>query len=84
MLLVLFSFNANQYGTFPITGWTPSWYGQVFDDYQIQDALTTTLQVALEVTLIATIVGTAAAFPLVRSRLPFRSGIRIGLTSCRS
>jgi spermidine/putrescine transport system permease protein len=42
------------------------------------DALTTTLQVALEVTLVSTIVGTAAAFPLVRSRLPFRSGIRIG------
>ena len=27
----------------------------------------------------STIVGTAAAFPLVRSRLPFRSGIRIAL-----
>jgi spermidine/putrescine transport system permease protein len=32
------------------------------------------------VTAIATFVGTAAAFPLVRSRLPFRSGIRIGMT----
>ena len=39
MLLVLFSFNANRYGTFPITGWTTKWYGQVFHDYQIQDAL---------------------------------------------
>jgi ABC-type spermidine/putrescine transport system permease subunit II len=34
----------------------------------------------LEVTLIATVVGTAAAFPLVRARLPFRSGIRAALT----
>ena len=33
---------------------------------------TTTLHVAAEVTVVATIVGTAAAFPLVRSRLPFR------------
>jgi ABC-type spermidine/putrescine transport system permease subunit II len=78
VLLVLFSFNANKYGTFPFTGWTTSWYGQVFGDYQIKDALSTSLKVALEVTLISTVVGTAAAFPLVRSRLPFRSGVRIG------
>jgi ABC-type spermidine/putrescine transport system permease subunit II len=79
-LLVAFSFNANKYGTFPFTGWTTDWYGQVFGDYQIKDALTTTLKIAVEVTLISTVVGTAAAFPLVRSRLPFRNGIRIGMT----
>jgi ABC-type spermidine/putrescine transport system permease subunit II len=79
LLLVVFSFNANRYGTFPFTGWTGKWYSQVFHDYQIRDALTTTLRIALEVTAVSTIVGTAAAFPLVRSRLPFRSGIRITL-----
>ena len=80
VLLVLFSFNANKYGTFPFTGWTFDWYRQVFGDYQIKDALTTSIKVALEVTLISTVVGTAAAFPLVRSRLPFRSGITIAMT----
>jgi len=80
VLLVAFSFNANKYGTFPFTGWTLHWYGQVFGDYQIKDALTTTLKVAAEVTLISTVVGTAAAFPLVRSNLPFRNGVRIGMT----
>jgi spermidine/putrescine transport system permease protein len=80
VLLVLFSFNANRYGTFPFTGWTTDWYGQVFHDYQIKDALSTTLKVAAEVTIISTVVGTAAAFPLVRSRLPFRSGVRIAFT----
>jgi ABC-type spermidine/putrescine transport system permease subunit II len=80
ILLVLFSFNANKYGTFPFTGWTMHWYGQVYGDYQIRDALTTTLKIAFLVTIISTIVGTAAAFPLVRSRLPFRSGVRIGMT----
>jgi ABC-type spermidine/putrescine transport system permease subunit II len=79
LTLVMFSFNANRYGTFPFTGWTVHWYGQVFSDYQIKDALFTTLRISAEVTAIATIVGTAAAFPLVRSRLPFRSGIRIGM-----
>src|SRR5215471_12942452 len=80
ILLVLFSFNANQYGTLPITGWTLHWYHQVFSDFEIQDALKTTLSVALEVTVLSTIVGTAAAFPLVRSNLKFRSGIRAMLT----
>jgi spermidine/putrescine transport system permease protein len=80
LVLVAFSFNANRYGTFPFTGWTLHWYGQVFHDYQIKDALFTTLKISAEVTAVATIVGTAAAFPLVRSRLPFRSGIRIGMT----
>jgi spermidine/putrescine transport system permease protein len=80
ILLVLFSFNANQYGTLPITGWTTHWYQQAWNDFQIQDAVTTTLQVALEVTIVSTIVGTAAAFPLVRSNLPFRSGVRAALT----
>lgn len=79
LLLVLFSFNANQYGTFPITGWTLKWYEAAVHDSQIRDALTTTLRIALEVTVISTVVGTAAAFPLVRSRLPFRSGVRVAL-----
>jgi ABC-type spermidine/putrescine transport system permease subunit II len=38
ILLVLFSFNANQFGTLPITGWTTHWYSQAFNDFQIQDA----------------------------------------------
>ena len=80
VLLVAFAFNANKYGTFPFTGWTTKWFGQVFGDYQIKDAFVTTLTIAAEVTAISTIVGTAAAFPLVRSRLPFRTGIRIGMT----
>jgi spermidine/putrescine transport system permease protein len=77
-LLVLFSFNANRYGTFPITGWTLKWYRSAISNYQIHDALRTTLKVAGEVTLVSVVVGTAAAFPLVRSRLRFRDGIRIG------
>jgi spermidine/putrescine transport system permease protein len=78
VLLILFSFNANRYGTFPITGWTLSWYRQAINDYQIRDALSTTLRIAAEVTLISTVVGTAAAFPLIRARLRFRDGIRVG------
>jgi len=78
VLLVLFSFNANRYGTFPITGWTLNWYRAAVDDYQIHDALSTTLKVAGEVTAVSVLVGTTAAFALVRSRLRWRDGLRIG------
>lgn len=77
-LLVLFSFNANRYGTFPITAWTLQWYREAVGDYQIRDALTTTLKVAGEVTAVSVLVGTTAAFPLVRSKLRWRNGVRIG------
>jgi spermidine/putrescine transport system permease protein len=78
-LLVLFSFNASRYGSFPITGWTLHWYSLAINDYQIHDALSTTLSVALRVTIVSVVVGTSAAFPLVRSRLVFRDGIRVAL-----
>jgi ABC-type spermidine/putrescine transport system permease subunit II len=77
VLLVLFSFNANRYGTFPITGWTLEWYRAAINDYEVHDAVSTTLHIAFEVTIISTIVGTAAAFPLARARIPFRNGVRI-------
>jgi len=80
VLLVLFSFNANQVGAFPITGWTTQWYSQVFSDPDIQDALRKTLEVGGEVTLISVVVGTAAAFPLVRSNLPVPAVFRVALT----
>ena len=79
VVLVLLSFNANRYGAFPVTGWTLKWYRAAVSDYQIHDALRTTLKVAAEVTLVSVVVGTTAAFPLVRSRLPFRDGIRMRL-----
>jgi spermidine/putrescine transport system permease protein len=78
--LVLFSFNANPSGSFPITGLTSRWYDEMLDDFELQDAFWTSLEVAVQVTAVSVVVGTAAAFPLVRSRLPFRHGIRLAVT----
>jgi ABC-type spermidine/putrescine transport system permease subunit II len=80
VVLVVFSFNANRYGTFPITGWTTDWYSQVFHDFEIQDAISTSLKVAVQVVVVSTVIGTAGAFPLVRSNLPFRNAVRLGFT----
>lgn len=79
-VLILFSFNANRYGTFPITGLTFQWYHDVFVDTQIQAALLTSLKVSAQVTVLAVLIGTCAAFPLSRARLRHRSWIRLGYT----
>jgi spermidine/putrescine transport system permease protein len=80
VLLVLFSFNANRFGTFPFTGFTLQWYADVFANSQIQEALLTTLRVSAQVTVLAVVIGTAAAFPLSRSKLRFASWLRLGYT----
>src|SRR5215211_1863239 len=80
VFLVLFSFNANPSGAFPVTGLTTRWYEDLFADFELQDAFRTSLSVALQVTAVSVAVGTAAAFPLVRARMRFRTAARIGVT----
>jgi spermidine/putrescine transport system permease protein len=78
--LVLFGFNANPSGAFPITGLTTRWYAEMFDDYELQDAFWTSLDVAIQVTILSLAVGTAAAFPLARARMRFRGALRVWVT----
>ncbi len=80
LLLVLLSFNSNRYGSFPIQGFTTEWYSSVLQSSDLKTAIKTSLMIAAEVTAIATVVGTAAAFPLVRSNLRFRAGLRVAFT----
>jgi spermidine/putrescine transport system permease protein len=79
-LLVLFSFNANPSGAFPITGLTTGWYDAMAADFELRDAFWTSLEVAVEVTVVSLVVGTAAAFPLARSRLRYAGAIRVWIT----
>jgi spermidine/putrescine transport system permease protein len=80
LLLILLSFNSNRYGSFPIQGFTTQWYSSVLQSPDLQTAIKTSLMIAAEVTAIASIVGTAAAFPLVRSHLRFKSALRVAFT----
>jgi ABC-type spermidine/putrescine transport system permease subunit II len=80
VVLVLFSFNANPSGAFPITGLTTKWYRDMFSDYELRDAFWASLDVAVQVTLVSLAVGIAAAFPLARARLRFRGAVRIWVT----
>lgn len=61
-VLILFSFNESKGRTF--TGFTFKWYKELFSNTQIIDSFFTTLMLALVASVIATIIGTAAAIGL--------------------
>ncbi len=61
ILLMLFSFNGSRSrGNWG--GWTLRWYGELFRDSTIMNALFNTVIIALVSAVVATVVGTAAAF----------------------
>ncbi len=78
--LVLFSFEAADTPGLPITGLTFKWYERLFHDTLIQSAVLTSVEVAAIVTIIATIVGTMVAFPLVRGGVRWPGTLRLGFT----
>ena len=91
-VLVLLSFNSSRVVGFPMAGFTTDWYAKLPQDNVILDALTMSLLVAFwvtvlstlnpsgEWTVLATLIGTAAAFPLVRANIKNRGGVRVFIT----
>jgi putative spermidine/putrescine transport system permease protein len=60
---------------FPPSGWSLQWYERFFTEEQWHGALLTSVQIALLVTVLATVFGTAAAFALVRGRFPGKGAV---------
>lgn len=77
LLLAFFSFNDSAAGNLPFTGFTFKWYVDLFRDYLVIDAFKNSLLVALCTSLLATVIGTSAAFPLVRAAIRFKEYLRI-------
>jgi spermidine/putrescine transport system permease protein len=71
--LVAFSFNKARSGTH-WTGFTTHWYNDLLHDTNVLHAFRNTLKVAITATVIATILGTLAAFALTRFKFRGRSG----------
>jgi ABC-type spermidine/putrescine transport system permease subunit II len=80
VVLVLLSFNTSRTVGFPLKHFTLAWYRLLPDDVLIQDALSSSIRIGLWVTVISTVIGTAAAFPLVRARMRYRSVVRVLIT----
>ena len=74
MLIVLvISFSAAQFLTFPPPGWSLQWYRKLFDDPDWAGTLLNSVEIAIPAGLLATACGTAAAMGLARGRLPGRA-----------
>ena len=80
VVLVLLSFNTSRTVGFPLKHFTLAWYRLLPDDVLIQDALSSSIRIGLWVTAISTVIGTAAAFPLVRAKMRYRGTVRVLIT----
>lgn len=78
--LILFSFEKADSPGFPITGLTTHWYEVMLSDSSIQKALLNSIEVAIAVAILATIIGTTAAFALVRGGTRFAGTGRLLFT----
>jgi len=76
VVIVLFSFSDKRVLTLPIRGWTFDWYLQAFNDDRLRIGLMNSLKVACSATLLATLLGTLAAFAITRWRFYGRNAFR--------
>jgi ABC-type spermidine/putrescine transport system permease subunit II len=79
-LLVLFSFNEPRTPGLPITGLTLDWYEEALTNRVLLEAVRNSIVVAVLVALLATVIGTMAAFPLVRGRIRYPGATRVFAT----
>jgi spermidine/putrescine transport system permease protein len=78
--LVLFSFENSNTPGFPIPGFTLKWYQGLPENSQLIGAITNSIVIAIIVAFTATIVGTMAAFPLVRGGTRWPNAARVVFT----
>lgn len=80
LFMVLFSFDESQTPGLPFTGPTLRWYDVMLNNRQLLRAVGNTVTVSVLVAVLATIIGTMAAFVLVRGGLRFPNATRIAFT----
>jgi putative spermidine/putrescine transport system permease protein len=76
-IVVLASFNAGAYLTFPPQGLSLRWYGRFFNSQPFMDAFAVSLKLGLLATVIATLLGTSVALYLVRFSGRWRDLLRL-------
>jgi len=75
LVVVPMSFTDRRSLSFPPEGWSLQWYRNFFSEPQWYEALLTSLEIAVLVTVVATFLGTAAAFALVRGHFPAKAAV---------
>ncbi|PWR02707.1 spermidine/putrescine ABC transporter permease [Meridianimarinicoccus roseus] len=72
-VVVLLSFNASQFGSFPMTGLSGRWFVELWNNDAIMRAFRTSLILGLLTAVISTTLGVLASLALVRYRVPGRN-----------
>jgi spermidine/putrescine transport system permease protein len=75
LLLPIFAFNDSAIISFPLTGFTTKWFGQLVDNPVLQGAVGNSLYVAISAAAIATALGICAARASARFDFPAKRGI---------
>ncbi|HEY6067116.1 MAG TPA: ABC transporter permease [Gaiellaceae bacterium] len=75
VIIILYAFNAQTAQGWPITNWTTKWFSPTLHDGEMQQALWLSLKAGLGATVIALLLGSAAAFAVHRFRFFGREAI---------
>ncbi len=78
--MVVFSFDEGATPGLPITGFTLQWYQEMLENRQLLRAVSNSVTVAAVVAIGATVIGTMAAFVLVRGGVRYPNAARIAFT----
>ena len=79
VLVVVYAFNKSQGQTWPISGFTTSWFGEAWHNAEVRSALFTSVKAGVGATTIALLLGTAAAFAVHRFRFFGRETLSFAL-----
>ena len=74
-VVVLLSFNANQFGSFPMTGMSLRWFVELWNNDAVMRAFQTSIVLGLMTAVISTTLGILASLALVRYNVPGRNTI---------
>ena len=75
LVVVLLSFNASQFGSFPMTGLSFRWFIELAENEAILRAFRTSIVLGLLTSVISTTIGVLASLALVRYNVPARNAI---------
>jgi len=70
VIVIIISFSAGEFLQFPPPGLSLRWYDNLFDDPSWTDSLLVSFEILVPTSLMATVLGTAASYGLVRGKLP--------------
>lgn len=75
IIVVIISFSAARFLTFPPPGFSLQWYQKLFADPAWADSMMASVQIVVPTGILATIIGTAAAIGIARSKAPGTNAI---------